>query len=789
MKKTYKIKIHQGGKSTDIDLQASEFTAEPTTLLAQAGARYQFIATETGWAPDNLRARRSGKHLLISLEDREQADVVIADFYERTDPGFNALIGESEAGVFYAYIPESAQTAAQVSDLADGTTNVGMALGGEAVQPAGAAVGALVGMAFNPLWAAPLALAGAAAAGGGSGGTGEPVKPVPDKPKVLSARLATVDDSGFSNADGITADNTPRLEGQADAGATVVATVNGHTYSQTADAQGQYSIEVTDPLPDGVQAYSVVAQNAAGSSASFAGTPFTVDTSASQNYSPTALGDANNALKIDITSITSDTGVQAGDFITSDNTLMFKGALDRFSANGDKVEVVLRDAQDMVVARQYLDPVQTGGKWTWSWDLSGQTLPDGTYRLSSDVTDLAGNSLTPGAEKTIVVDTNVNPDTNPEASAALGIAVTRLVQDSGVSDKDFLTNARALSFKGSIAGSPPGFSGKVLVQLLGTDGKVLSMDYVDAAADGTWLYDNTARKLGVLGASMQYLLKASVVDLAGNILKSTDQSFMVDLKAPVFTIGGDIITDSSSYVRYNTMELRAGSLGDHSDAEKGTFAFTDGNGAPLNLPTKSTGASATYDPGQFVITYTDLAGNSFQLKNDKRWEFKLQADIVLDASGAQALPATFGQGESAGSIGLWLLKPEVTVVNLASVHSTSPQAGDTAALNHVGLSGGGASAIANVDHTLQLSMGDVLALGVKNSFVSTGVFKDHLQMRIDGDAGDKVLLDDLVGGSALHHWTPAADLLDLGGAKYRVYSNADLALDLFVQQAIQITML
>jgi len=787
MKKSYKVKIHQGAdKSTEVDLQTSEFLAEPTTVQALAGARYQFIAPASGLAPDNIRIRRAGKHLFVSFEDHEHAELVIANYYEHADPGFNALIGEAQAGVFYAYIPESAEMAATVSSVADGAVNIGMALGGEQVLPAGAAVGTLVGAALSPLWAAPLALLGVAgAAGGGSGnGSGDGSGGggvAPAKPKVLSAKLAQADDSGLSSEDGITRIHTPHIDGLADPGTLVTVLINGHTYTQTADAQGHFSIAVTDPLPDGVQAFEVVAQNAAGSSAPWVGTPFTVDTSAQQNYSPTAQSDVNQGLKIDVTAMARDTGVKADDFITSDNTLMFSGTLDKFSANGDQVEVQLLDAADQVVAQQSMTPAQLNGRWGWSWDLTARTLPDATYTLIAQVKDPAGNRLTALAAQTIVVDTNVRADAN----APHDIAVTRLDQDTGASDTDFLTHARGLTFKGTTGGSPSGFAGKVRVELTGLDGKILSMDHVDLAQDGSWVYDNTARQLGTVGTSTQYLLRASLVDLAGNILKTTDQSFVVDLKVPVFTIGGDFITDSTSYVRYNTMVLRAGSLGDLSDAEKGAFAFTDGHGAPLTLPSKSTGASATYDPGQFVITYTDLAGNSFQLKNDKRWEFKLQSDIVVDAAGSQTTTNTFGQGELAGSVGRWWLMPEDTVVDLGSWHSNSPKTGDNAALNHIGLSGGGVSAIANVDHTLKLSMGDVLALGVKNSFVSTGAFRDHQQMRIDGDAGDKVVLDDLVGGSAAHQWTQAPTLVEFDGAKYRVFSNADLALDLFVQQAIQ----
>ena len=119
-------------------------------------------------------------------------------------------------------------------------------------------------------------------------------------------------------------------------------------------------------------------------------------------------------------------------------------------------------------------------------------------------------------------------------------------------------------------------------------------------------------------------------------------------------------------------------------------------------------------------------------------------------------------------------------LDLSALHTTSPKAGGLAAINHIGLSGSGA--VDNAAHTLKLTTGDVLALGVKNSFISNG----RVQIRIDGDAADRVQLDDLLGGSSYSWSTPTNQTLN--GSTYLLYSNADLGLDLLIQQAVQITL-
>ena len=75
-------------------------------------------------------------------------------------------------------------------------------------------------------------------------------------------------------------------------------------------------------------------------------------------------------------------------------------------------------------------------------------------------------------------------------------------------------------------------------------------------------------------------------------------------------------------------------------------------------------------------------------------------------------------------------------VDMASLYDGISSIGETVAVNHVDMAQG--------IHTLELTMGDVLQLGVKNSFSTSTTHKGKLQMRIEGDAADKLVLDDLV---------------------------------------------
>lgn len=657
MKNAYKIIAHhnQGqAKTLTHDVPAPGSFWGPLKIKASPGARYQLVDLNTGQGPDNIRAKRVGKDLRISFEGRDKVDVMITDFYEHA--GQDGLVGEVEPGVFHAYVPESGDTAQMLSRLGDGANSTGMALGREslaAVVP-GASAGALVAAAgFNPLLVAPLALLGAAAGGGGGGARDT------TPPKVLGARLLADDDTGVSNSDGITSDNTPRLliSADADAVSATVTLMNGRSYTSTSkNAQGQFVVQipdtVTDALGNGPVTYTVVVKDAAGNASEpWSGTPFVVD---------------------------------------------------RVS--------------------EPLDP-----------------------------------------------------------SPALNL--TRMSQSAFDLDRsDFLTNVAQPEFEGTITNYNAATQ-KLLVQVLGIRGTTLDFAYVTPnATTGVWLFKPS---IALAGLNDQYLFKVSLVDNAGNLLKVWDQSFGVDRVVPELVVTSERSSQSSDWgneVKAMTSERGAFWFGDESQrTESATFTLT----------------SALKAERGFKMGFWDRAGNASSIVSNADdpstpaveggWRFApdvLEIRLNQDSSeielnpkslaAAHRTPKTFGAGALVGSVGKFEFeRGQETEVNLVDRYPLTPGLNAVSALNHIVMTDG----VGN--DTIKLTMGDVLALGVKDSFLSNG----RRQMRIDGDAGDKVILDDLFGGSS-YTWSKASDPVALSSSNYEVYSNPTLGLDLFIQQVI-----
>ncbi|WP_336332609.1 Ig-like domain-containing protein [Pseudomonas putida] len=86
------------------------------------------------------------------------------------------------------------------------------------------------------------------------------------------------------------------------------------------------------------------------------------------------------------------------------------------------------------------------------------------------------------------------------------------------------------------------------------------------------------------------------------------------------------------------------------------------------------------------------------------------------------------------------------------------------------------------NNTLKLSLGDLLENGGKNLFLAD----DNIQLMVKGDAGDKVVLDDLLpNGTDLGDWA-AAGTVTVAGVVYETYQHSALNAELLVQQGVTV---
>lgn len=110
-KTAYKLLINAGsGKNSEaIDLEAD--AKKPARIKAQAGGKYQLQdVSKNGVAPEQVRIKRVGKDLHVSLGEGEATDLIVEDYYTVMPEGYNGLIGQAENGSFYEYVLETPES-------------------------------------------------------------------------------------------------------------------------------------------------------------------------------------------------------------------------------------------------------------------------------------------------------------------------------------------------------------------------------------------------------------------------------------------------------------------------------------------------------------------------------------------------------------------------------------------------------------------------------------------------------------------------------------------------------
>ncbi|MFW5440402.1 MAG: beta strand repeat-containing protein, partial [Methylophilaceae bacterium] len=304
-----------------------------------------------------------------------------------------------------------------------------------------------------------------------------------------------------------------------------------------------------------------------------------------------------------VTDISTDTGISGTDEITSDNTLIFNGTAEANSS----VEV-------------FIDGVSVGtttanGAGVWSFDHTGTTLADGTYNITAQATDVAGNTGVVSAALPIEVDTG-----DPAAPT-----VTSISNDTGASGTDEITSDNTLIFNGTAEANS---SVEVFI-----DG--VSVGTTTANGAGVWAFDHTGTTL----ADGTYNITAQATDTAGNT-----GVVSAALPATVETVDPTIAAQSFNYAENQTVGATVAAVvasdnvavtgytftATGTNTSSDTFYQIDGAG---NITITAAGVAANVNdfetgPNTTIhsVTVTDLAGNT------------AAANITLNETGVNEAP-------------------------------------------------------------------------------------------------------------------------------------------------------
>ena len=331
--------------------------------------------------------------------------------------------------------------------------------------------------------------------------------------------LADASDTGSSNADNITADNTPELSGTADAGVTV-SILSGVVELASGVANNAGTWSITLPFrSDGAYSFTARARDTAGNTSGVSqAINVTIDTGIAAPR---------------ISGVSKDNGVSATDGLTNDPTLIFSGTAEIDS----RVTLTLVGGAAIGTA----DPTDSQGNWFF--DHSGTPLAAGTHRFTATTTDVAGNTSTESVVFSVIIDLTA-PPTPPTAV---------LADDTGVRG-DNRTNRSTPALRGST-----GEAG-ALVEVLDAFTRVVGT--ATAGGDGTY-----AVQVSNALADGPHNLRIRSTDPAGNANESAVFTITVDttpLRVLTFTPapGALAVAPTQIVATLNGDDINATALGD-----------------------------------------------------------------------------------------------------------------------------------------------------------------------------------------------------------------------------------
>jgi CSLREA domain-containing protein len=297
--------------------------------------------------------------------------------------------------------------------------------------------------------------------------------------------LAPGDDSGL--ADNITKQNTPTFIGSgAEVGGSVQLLANGSPVGvpATVNGSGGWSIGPLAMLSDGTYLMTAVVTDLAGNT-STASLTVTIDITSAAPSTPDLFdGD--------------DTGTFDNDNVTKKTQPTFKGTAEA----GSTVHL-------FAGAVQVGTGVATGGNWSIA---PTSALADGTYQITADATDTAGNTSSASGALNVTIDTTapLKPSAKPDLIAA---------DDTGVLPDDNITKTTKPTFIGANT-----VEASSIVDLFadnGLGGPPASVGTGSADGSGAWSILACTLPCNPF-ADGTYLFTVKATDLAGNQSVASD---------------------------------------------------------------------------------------------------------------------------------------------------------------------------------------------------------------------------------------------------------------------------
>jgi hypothetical protein len=492
----------------------------------------------------------------------------------------------------------------------------------------------------------------------------------------------------------------------------------------------------------------------------------------------TVVADPNSTDKasVMINRLVNDTGTNSHDFVTNDNTLKFEGTLQHFTHNGDMVKLVLKNSTGALTHSDFITPVGN----TWAWDLSTLKLSDGRYELMASLVDAAGQEVlgTSGQTQKLAIDTDALANHNETASAD-DANKTLVLSAMSMTDSwdgqqantqlDKITNSATPELSGNFGAGKTWTSNDDILRIQVHNlqsGEVTDLSPPTLTGNNSWT--STAWKTPLVQDGL-YIAKACIMDAAGNVLSTRQQTFALDKTAPSLAFSEtvkDLVLEGTAFSNGLTVSKFALASNEavRYEIKSGSTVLAQGQYSGTAMATEGI-LNGNFDAGNFTVTYTDAAGNTSSYTNALKLIFD---NTIIHTSapshGYSQSPTPAGISGQVGSLTLSQLEPSLDLTSVVA---------DGQLHSYINMSASGAQ-------NLTLNLNDVLSMGVVNAYRANGL----LQLRVDGDSSDSLIFKDRSA------WETSTSPVSMDNGHYALYTSHDLQgglVEVLVQQGIQIS--
>ena len=272
--------------------------------------------------------------------------------------------------------------------------------------------------------------------------------------------------------------------------------------------------------------------------------------------------------------------------------------------NGQTVNLTITNNNDASITTTTTATVSENGFSAANSNLDLSNLADGTYTVTADVSDIAGN---PAIQASVAITV--------DKTAPSSITLDTVSEDNVINLAESASN---VTLSGTTSGVEAGE--KVTLKIDGTEVGTATVDSVNESGEGIFSVGVSLSGL----ADGDHILTADVSDVAGNAAPQAEVSVTLDTTAPSITA---LIVDDGGDGIINSAEAEAVPIsGTTSGAETGqtiSFAITDGTDTTTVSETASVNedgafsttvnlSSLSLDDGDYKITadVSDVAGNT-----------------------------------------------------------------------------------------------------------------------------------------------------------------------------------